>query len=163
MKIKENIEIWKAIPGYEGKYEVSTHGRVRSLPHHVRLVIRGKGYLRLSPGRILKPGKTKSGHVSVSLGRHNSKLVHYLVLLAFVGERPKNYDILHLNGIPDDNRLQNLKYGSRRENLLQDYRTGIRKLTKEHWTKAYLARLAKGFKHPTAFSQMMVKRHENQN
>lgn len=130
-------EVWKAIPGYEGRYEVSDMGRVRSLPHYVRLVAQGKETRRLSPGRILKPGKQmQSGHVSVSLGRHNSRLVHQLVLEAFVGPRPAApkgslIDVLHLNSNPADNRLVNLRYGTRSENIRQDWREGTRRLSEE--------------------------------
>lgn len=131
------IETWKPVPGYEGRYEVSDMGRVRSLPHYVRLVAHGKETRRLSPGRILRPGAQKSGHVTVSLGRHNSRPVHQLVLEAFVGPRPAApegslVDILHLNSNPKDNRLTNLRYGTRAENIRQDLEEGKRRLTEEH-------------------------------
>lgn len=130
-------EVWKAIPGFEGKYEVSDLGRVRSLPHYVRVVARGTEAKRLSPGRILRPGPSKSGHVSVAIGKGNSRLVHQLVLEAFVGPRPAApegslIDVLHLNGNPQDNRLVNLRYGTRSENIRQDYETGVRKVDHAH-------------------------------
>mgnify|MGYP002606053720 CR=1 FL=1 len=145
-----NEEVWKAVPNYEGKYEVSSLGRVRSLPHFVRgRNAKGVRFLRLSPGRVLRPGKTKSGHVSVAIGRGNSRLVHQLVLEAFVGPRPKSIDgmtvdVLHINGIPSDNRLENLKYGSRGENVRQDFETGVRTVTPEHQRRMYEGRLKSG-------------------
>lgn len=120
------MENWKDIPGFEGRYQVSDLGRVRSLDHRVRVVCKGVDTTRLSPGRILRPGRTKSGHVSVAIGRGNSRLVHQLVLEAFVGPRPDGYDTLHLNHRPDDNRLINLRYGTRSENVAMDWAVGTR-------------------------------------
>lgn len=134
-------EIWKAIPGFEGKYEVSNLGRVRAIPHRVRGMHKsGTRFMRVSPGRILRPGRYKSGHVSVAIGRGNNRLVHQLVLEAFVGPCPEGCEVLHLNGVPNDNRLENLKYGTRSENLKMDYDTGVRKLTPEHWERMYKGR-----------------------
>lgn len=120
------MEIWKDIPGYEGRYQVSDEGRVRSLPHRVRLVARGKETTRLSPGRLLRPGRKTSGHVTVALGKGNSRQVHQLVLESFLGPRPDGCEVLHLNHDPADNRLVNLRYGSRSENLKMDYAAGRR-------------------------------------
>jgi hypothetical protein len=96
-------EQWKPIPGYEGQYEVSDQGRVKS-------------FRRNSEGRLLRPGRMQAGHVSVSLGRCNSHCVHKLVLLAFVGPAPEGCECLHANGDPADNRLVNLRWGTRSEN-----------------------------------------------
>lgn len=144
-------EIWKDVPGFEGMYEVSNLGRVRSLPHLVRGRCKnGTEFLRMSPGRVLRPGaQKKSGHLSVAIGRGNSRLVHQLVLEAFVGPRPKAkpgslIDVLHINGDPTDNRLVNLKYGTRGENIKQDYDTGVRKVTPEKQRLLYLGRLKAG-------------------
>lgn len=112
-------EVWVAIPGYESKYQVSDAGRVRSMDHWD-----GRRNVK---GRVLRPGSTKSGHVSVSLGRSNSKLVHGLVMLAFVGPRPQGMEVLHQNHIPWDNRKSNLRYGTRSENLAMDHAVGVRK------------------------------------
>jgi hypothetical protein len=97
-------ERWLPIPGYEGLYEVSDMGRVRSFR-------RGAG------GRMLRPGRMPAGHMSVALGRGNSQCVHKLVLLAFVGPAPDRHECRHLNGVPADNRLENLKWGTRGENI----------------------------------------------
>lgn len=76
-------------------------------------------------------------------------MVHQLVLEAFVGPRPKAkqgslIDVLHINGDPTDNRLENLKYGTRGENIKQDYDTGVRKVTPEKQRLLYLGRLKAG-------------------
>ncbi len=122
------MENWKDILGFEGRYQVSDLGRVRSLDRYVRLVAKGVETSRLAKGKILRPGKMKSGHVSVALGKGNSCLVHKLVMEVFKGPCPKGCEVLHLNHVPNDNRLENLKYGTRSENLKMDYKAGIRKV-----------------------------------
>jgi len=121
-------EVWKPVAGAEGAYEVSSAGRVRSVPHFVRLVAHGVETRRLSPGKLLQPGANRSGHLTVAIGKGNSRLVHQLVLEAFVGPRPPGFDSLHLNHIPTDNRLENLRYGPRSENLRMDYAAGTRRV-----------------------------------
>ena len=122
-----DAENWKPVVGYEDAYEVSDLGRVRSLSRRVRLVTRQAGEITRSvPERILRPGSARSGHVSVAIGKGNSRLVHQLVLEAFIGSRPEGFEVLHLNHDPADNRLVNLKYGTRSENLKMDYVAGAR-------------------------------------
>ena len=118
-------EIWKPIPGYEGRYQVSDQGRVMS-------------FVRNKKGIILRPGRMPQGHLSVALGRGNSHCVHKLVLLAFVGAAPEKYECLHINGIPSDNRLCNLRWGTRSENIKDSYAHGARDIAKNR------AALAKG-------------------
>jgi len=118
------IEIWKDIPGYEGFYQVSNLGRVKSLPR--------KGWMernkcwRLRKNRIFKLSADKSGYVRVLL-RLNCKpksfSVHRLVLISFVGE--SNLQVNHKNGIKDDNRLENLEYCTQSENTKHAYESGL--------------------------------------
>ena len=105
------MEIWKDIPNYEGKYQVSNLGNVRSFRQSI------------AP-KLLKPGRMFQGHLSVALGRNNSQCVHKLVLLAFVGPAPYKHECRHLNGNPSDNRLENLRWGTRSENILDAVRHG---------------------------------------
>ena len=97
-------ETWRVIPGSFNRYYVSDQGRVKS-------------YAVYAEGRILSPGRMTGGHLSVALGRGNSRCVHELVLSAFVGPRPEGHECLHINGNPSDNRLENLRWGTRSENL----------------------------------------------
>lgn len=100
------IEEWRAtrVAGYE----VSNIGRVRSLD---RTIVMSNGRTRNVKGRILKPGKVKSGHVLVVLGKSaSSRFIHRLVLEAFVGVRPDGMVCCHNNGDPADNRLENLRW-----------------------------------------------------
>ena len=104
-------ELWKDVPSYEGIYQVSNQGSVRSLDRLMVCSGSVKGrYTSFKKGILLRPGRMPSGHVSVALGRHNSMCVHTLVLLAFVGAPPPHYECLHDNGIPNDNRLENLRF-----------------------------------------------------
>lgn len=135
LEMFDGAEVWKDVPGYEGRYQVSDHGRVRSVDR----VLEFSGYTtktgkwksaskRRFKGCLLAPGPQPSGHLSVAIGRRNSKQVHALVLLAFVGPCPEGHEVLHLNHNPADNRLTNLKYGTRSENVKMDYEVGVRKV-----------------------------------
>lgn len=119
----EAEEIWKDIPGYEGRYQASTLGRIRSLDRRVKCA---HGATRLVNGRILKPAASRNDpHLYVVLG-HGAvgSPVHQLVARAFHGPRPKGQEVRHLDGDPQNNRADNLSYGTRTENLLDIYRTG---------------------------------------
>jgi hypothetical protein len=107
-------EEWRAIPGWEGRYEVSNHGRVRSL----RLVAHNRDRLRAEP-LIMKPGKLRHGYVRVGLccgGVVRRQTIHTLVLVAFVGPRPKGMEAAHNNGVRDDNRAENLRWDTKKNN-----------------------------------------------
>ena len=120
-------ELWKDIPGYEGAYQVSSLGNVRSLTRKITQKGRwGTYFTRTLKGRKIKPGQySKYGHLSVELGHGTNGLqVHKLVMITFVGERPANADIRHLDGNPKNNRLDNLAYGTRSENILDVYAQG---------------------------------------
>lgn len=111
------LEIWLPIEGHEEAYEVSNLGRVRSLARRVRLVVRGGvETTRGVPPRILRPGPTKHGHLTVAIGRRNSRQVHDLVLRAFVGPPAPGQEALHGDGNPANNALSNLRWGTRSEN-----------------------------------------------
>ena len=119
------MEIWKDVPGYEGQYQVSDQGRVRSLDRTISQMSRcGTLYLKDIKGVVLRPGRMPAGHMSVSLGRNNSQCVHKLVLLAFVGPAPDGHECLHGNGDPSDNRLENLRWGTRGDNIRDAIRHG---------------------------------------
>jgi hypothetical protein len=119
--IDKEIEVWKSILGYEGKYEVSNRGRVRSLP---RLVKTYQGHRKLS-ARILKPYLMKTGYLEVKLSSPSRyALIHSLVLSAFVSPREPKKVARHLNDIRTDNRLENLAWGTPSENAFDARRNG---------------------------------------
>lgn len=107
---------WLPVPGYEGFYEASDLGRIRSLDRMVRT---NGGAMMLSAGRLLAGGTYKDGHKHVTLcreGKRRTFTVHSVIMLTFVGPRPEGLEIRHLNGVPDDNRVVNLAYGTALEN-----------------------------------------------
>ena len=123
-----SVELWRDIPGYEGSYQVSSLGRVRSLPRYVPVHNRVHGIMcmRMCPGKILRQSVCdKAGHVSVHLGKKCRGIpVHQLVMQAFHGFPPPGMEAMHLNGDPRDNRPENLRYGTHSENMLDMYRNG---------------------------------------
>jgi len=110
-------EVWKAIPGFEGEYEASDRGRIRSLDRYAsRTSMCGVPYVVFVKGRILVQTKYPSGHVYVGLVREKVR-VHALIAETFIGPRPERMEVRHLNGQPDDNRLCNLEYGTPSRNV----------------------------------------------
>lgn len=115
-------EEWRPIPGYEGVYEASSLGRVRSVD---RVIVDKRGVTRKLKGKVLSPAGSKSGHLRVNFGKNfGSQSVHHLVLITFVGPRPEGMESLHKNGKPEDNRVTNLRWGTRSENLLDMVKHG---------------------------------------
>lgn len=117
-------ERWLPIWGYTGLYEVSNLGRVRSLDRRTT-DRRGRSY-RLR-GKILRPGRTKSGHYTVALyknARPLSQYVHILVAKAFLGPCPRKHIVSHGPTGPGDNRLSNLSHETRVQNSLNRWRDG---------------------------------------
>lgn len=114
-------ERWLPVVGYEGLYEVSDFGRVKSLA-------RNKSNGVWQAGRVLRPGPQRRGYLTVSLcdvaGVKKSRRVHRLVLAAFVGECPPGLLVCHRNDVPADNRLSNLYYGTRSENSADAFSNG---------------------------------------
>lgn len=109
-------EEWRPVPGYEGFYEVSSRGRVRSLD---RVVVNANGHSVRREGKILSPGFTYNGYPRVSLNRGGARKVrtiHRLMAAAFIGPRPDGMEVRHINGIPTDNVVENLSYGTSSEN-----------------------------------------------
>ena len=116
-------EQWKDIPDFEGYYQVSDAGRVRSLG---RTVPRGNGSMTV-PSRLLTPVKNHRSGLRVSLrkdGVTSSQLVHRLVLLAFVGPCPDGMECCHNDGNNTNNRLGNLRWDTHSANMQDKFRHG---------------------------------------
>jgi hypothetical protein len=111
-------ETWAPVHGFEGLYEVSTIGHVRSLHRQTRR--RDNGSFYTVNERIMRPCPLKKGHLHLVLRRDYrffTVRVHVLVLEAFVCPRPKGLHACHCNGIPDDNRLSNLRWDTPKANI----------------------------------------------
>jgi len=111
-------EIWKDLPDYQGLYQASNLGQIRSLDKYIGARSNG---LRFSKGRILKSAIASNGYKTVALAKNkvqNTKLVHQLIAMSFLGHKPNGYNIVvdHINNIRTDNRLCNLQLITHREN-----------------------------------------------
>lgn len=118
-------EEWRPIPGYEGIYEVSDQGRVRSLDR-----VRHLGGRRLR-GQDIKPSSNGRGRLQVGLrrdGQSRALQVHRLVLAAFVGPCPDGMQACHWDDDPSNNTLANLRWDTPSANMLDRVRLGT-----HHW------------------------------
>lgn len=136
-------EEWRAVPGFGDHYEASSFGRVRAKAREVAKNTRYGGVMiQRYESRLLNPS-TEKGYLRVHLGFDGKKTkawVHTLVLLAFSRQPAEGEVCRHLNGVRDDNRPENLSWGSHLENMADrqahgNYLTGERhamaKLTRE--------------------------------
>lgn len=121
-------EIWKDIKDYEGKYQVSSFGRVRSLTRKVIC----KGGQRTTKGKILKPTISRNLYLTVDLRQHQNhktQLVHRLVAQAFI-PNPKNYTIInHKDNNSQNNIVTNLEWCTQSYNVKYGYSKGNAKPT----------------------------------
>jgi hypothetical protein len=126
------VEIWKGIPGYEGSYEVSSFGNVRSLDRLSSVGHKLKG-------RMLKKSLNGVGYYVVNLhnGKQKTNNVHVLVASAFLGHVQSGYTGLvvdHIDNNPLNNKLDNLQLITQRHNTSKD-RKGSSKYTGVTWYK----------------------------
>ena len=132
-----NEEIWKDIEGYEGRYQVSNFGRVRSLDQQLTYTSRwGTIAYRPTKGKVLTARKIHGGYLGVLFkvqGKTEMKLVHRLVANAFV-PNPQNLETVnHIDEDKTNNRADNLEWMSRADNVRygtgsQRKRTPMRKV-----------------------------------
>jgi hypothetical protein len=116
IQINKEVECWLPIPDYEGLYEISNLGRVKSLPRQINAFENKKKYTKK---KILKNNKNIRGYDSVVLCKnteHKQTLVHRLVCLVYKNDIDKTLSVNHINGIKDDNRIENLEYVTAKEN-----------------------------------------------
>lgn len=115
-----NKEIWKDIPEYNGLYQASNLGRIRSL----------------LTNKILKPRKNSKGYVFYALfknGERKDFKGHYLILITFIKKEYQNECINHKNGIKDDNRLCNLEWTTLKNNTIHAYENKLIKNKKRKY------------------------------
>lgn len=127
-------ESWMPVREYEGIYEVSSLGRVRSLP---RKDSRG----RTVRERMMSITQHPSGHQQVKLsknGRSIQEKLHRVVLIAFTGLPEFGHEVLHSDGNPANNSITNLRWGTRSENHLDRVRHGVHhQAVKTHCPKGH--------------------------
>ena len=134
-------EVWRPVRGHEATYEVSNHGRVRSVD---RTITDKHGNRRRHSGRVLKLATSPTGHLKVNLGLDNpAKLVHRIVLEAFVGPAPEKHECCHRDGNPANNHLENLRWDTRAENNFDRVRHGTHNnASKTHCSRGHRLDLA---------------------
>lgn len=136
----EEEEIWKDIVGYEGLYEVSNFGRVKSLPR----MVDSRYVQRIVKEKILKNSLTIRGYLAVSLhkeGVRETKRVHQLVAVAFLGHTPNGNKMIvdHIDGSKSEPRVENIRIVTNRFNLSIGIRKDRNRLTSKYlgvsWNK----------------------------
>lgn len=129
-------EIWKDIKEYEGCYQVSNMGRVRSL---TRKVPTFNGY-RITKGKLLKPLKTNRNYFRVCLKQNQKNKyisIHRLVAETFLNN-PNNYPVInHIDGDTANNTVTNLEWCTQSHNVKEAYRIGLAKPTSGCFKKGH--------------------------
>ena len=123
-------EVWKAIKGYEGLYEVSNMGRVSSLDR----IVKSRGFYIIRKGAIKKLLTDRKGYLYVFLSKNNiekTHRVHRLVADAFIPNPDNKPEVDHINTIRSDNRVENLRWVTSKENSENEI---SHKKQKDSWT-----------------------------
>lgn len=109
-------EVWKDIPGFEGYYQASTFGRIRSVDRYVNYKNSGTA---LRKDKILSPKTSNKGYLETTLmkeGRYYYKRIHQLIALTFLSNPCSYKSINHINEIKTDNRVSNLEWCTEKYN-----------------------------------------------
>lgn len=113
-----NDPAWRDVRGFEGLYQVSNRGEVRSVTHSTRNNV--KGGTRQTVGRRLAQYKMPNGYMQVQLSKNEmrfKKYVHRLVALAFLGDPCAPLEVNHIDGDKQNNNAKNLEWVSHKENV----------------------------------------------
>lgn len=123
--IDSSIEIWKDIPGYEGLYQASNLGNIRSLDHKImQKGVNGKLIIHKYKGKILKGWVQNTGYLTVSL--NNKKYsVHRIVAQTFIHKIDGKTFVNHIDGNKLNNKVENLEWCTNAENIQHAYRNGL--------------------------------------
>lgn len=127
--MQQSEEEWREIRGWEGLYEVSNLGRIRSVPREqVRLSKGGNPSVYRYGYKLLRPGQNHNGYLLVRLsdmtnGRQQTAKVHRLVCEAFHGPQPGwDHEVAHNDHVRDNNAADNLRWATHRDNIQESVR-----------------------------------------
>lgn len=120
------MELWVSIKNYEGLYEISNFGRVKSLSKN-----RGYNYSCRIPERIIKNSDNGLGYQKVNLsknGKKNTKYVHILVATYFIENTEDKLEVNHKDGNKANNIFSNLEWATRKENESHAWKSGLKNM-----------------------------------
>lgn len=122
-----NEEIWLPINGYTGLYEVSSHGRVKRL----RTKRRCGNSIRVYQEKVLSPYTNNKGYLMIDLvdehGVRHKNSVHRIVAEVFLEKTNKEYEVNHIDCNKKNNRVDNLEWCSKKQNVRHAYNSGLMK------------------------------------
>jgi alpha-N-acetylglucosamine transferase len=119
-------EIWKPIVGYEGYYEISNHGNVRSIN---RFLINKNGIELYFKSKNLRPAINRDGYLQVGLSKNsktNSYCIHHLEGIAFISNPENKPTINHIDGIKTNNYIDNLEWATKSEQAIHSLKYKLR-------------------------------------
>ncbi len=149
--------VFNEIPGYEGYYEIDRNGNVRS----IKRVIKTENGNRTINSKTISPRKNNFGYLEIRLskeGKTRTKFIHRLLAMTYIKNTGNKPEVNHINVIKLDNRLDNLEWVTKSENMQHAYKTGlirpkgikvIDKVTGEEFKSIKLAAKMRNIKYQT--------------
>lgn len=123
---EENPELWKPIPDLDGTYEISTHGRVRSVDRYIQRSDTGTSVF--IEGKLLKQQVNRYGYLHLKVSINNISCMirpHRLVAIVFIDNPHNKREVNHIDGNKQNNHISNLEWVTASENIKHAIATGL--------------------------------------